>query len=297
VARRLGGDPAGSSGYMTSWLLIEQPGPWSPEAADVTLAGILDADRLARLREAGLRPLLVRRPGRHPRNGQHRHTVFVGSGHPGNHWLERLELTDLSMLAELDLEAVAMGRAGHGERVAGPLLLVCTHGSKDMCCAVLGRPLAASLAEDHAENVWEVSHVGGDRWAGNLLVVPDGFLHGQLDPAKAALVAKTAMSGQVYPDYLRGRTSAPTGWEQAAEIALRRCTGFAGADEVLATGVHPGDDPHARTVLVAARDHRYELVVRREVAPAADGGRCADRLTLTTYAVVDVRRVDTPADS
>jgi hypothetical protein len=294
VARRLGGDPAGTSGHMASWLLIELPGPWSAEAVDVTLAGILDADRLATLREAGLRPLLVRRPGRQRRTGRNRHTVFVGSGRPGNHWLERVDLTDLSMLAELDLEAVAAGRGGHGERVAGPQLLVCTHGSKDMCCAVLGRPLAAGLAKDHPENVWEVSHVGGDRWAGNLLVVPDGFLHGQLDPAKADLVAKAAMSGQVQPDYLRGRTSATTSWEQVAEIALRRRTGFAGVDDVLATEVRPGSDPNVRTVLVTARDHRYELDVRRELSPAPTGGRCTDRMTLTTYPVIDIRRVNTP---
>jgi hypothetical protein len=294
LARRLGGDQAASSGYMASWLLIEQPGSWPAEAVDVTLAGILDADRLAALRAAGLRPLLVRRPGRHPRTEQSRRTVFVASGRPGNHWLERLELPDLSRLAEVDLEAVAAGRAGHGERVDGPMLLVCTHGSKDMCCAVLGRPLATGLAEDYPENVWEVSHVGGDRWAGNLLVVPDGYLHGQLDPAKGGLVAKAAMSGQVYPDYLRGRTSATSGWAQAAEIALRRHTGFAGADDVLATEVGPGDDPNTRIVAVAAREHRYELVVRRAVTPAPAGGRCTDRLVLTTYPVVDVRRVDPP---
>jgi hypothetical protein len=290
AARLLGGDPAGTSGHMTSWLLIEQPGPWAADAVEDTLAEIVDADRMAALRAAGLRPLLIRRPGRHPRTGQARRTVFVGSGRPGNHWLERLDLTDL---ADLDLEGVAAGRSGHGQPVTGPLLLVCTHGSKDMCCAVLGRPLVAGLATDHPDRVWEVSHVGGDRWAGNLLVVPDGYLHGQLEPAKAGLIAKAAMAGQVQPDYLRGRTAAATGWEQAAEIAVRRHTGLAGIDDVIATGLAADNRPNTRTVVVAARDNRYEVIVRREVASASNGSRCTEQLTMTTYPVVDIRRVDT----
>jgi hypothetical protein len=293
VARVLGGDPAGSSGHMTSWLLVEQPGPWAPEAAADAFAQLVDGERMTVLRAAGLRPLLVRRPGRHPRTGRARRTVFVGSGRPGNHWLERLELNDPSQLAEVDLEAVAEGRRGHGRPVSGPLLLVCTHGAKDMCCAVLGRPLVTDLVRDYPERVWEVSHVGGDRWAGNLLVVPDGYLHGQLDPAKAALVAKTAMSGQVHPDHLRGRTTATSNWEQAAEIAVRRLNGPSGIDDVLATAVRPDNGELTRVVEVSAGEHRYEVVVRRQVGETSAANRCSGQFTLTTYPVVHLRRLDT----
>jgi hypothetical protein len=292
VSRLLDGDPAGTAAHMSSWLLIEQPGPWAADALEDALEGIIDTDRLAALRNAGLRPLLIRRPGRHPRAKHARRTVFVASGRPGNHWLERLDLTDRSELAALDLEAVAAGRGGHGRRVKDPMLLVCTHGSKDVCCAVLGRPLVAGLARDYPGRVWEVSHVGGDRWAGNLLVVPAGYLHGQLEPAKAGLIAKAAMSGEVHPDYLRGRTSAVTSWEQAAEITVRRHTGLAEVDDVLAVSVRPDDRPDTHVVLVAARDHRYEVAVRRRVTSMPATSRCADRLTLTTFPVVGVRRID-----
>src|SRR5262245_29178084 len=82
MARLLGGDPAGSSGHMTSWLLIEQPGPWSPDAADRAFDGIIDPHRMAELRKAGMRPLLIRRPGRHPRSADAPRTVFLASGRP-----------------------------------------------------------------------------------------------------------------------------------------------------------------------------------------------------------------------
>ncbi len=265
---------------MTSWLLIEQPGPWPQDALETTLAATFPRDVAERARAAGLRPMLIRRPGRHERTVGRR-TVFAASGMPGNRWLERLDVTDLTELATLDLEAVAAGRPGHGTPVDDPLLLVCTHGTKDMCCAVLGRPLVTALAENHPDLSWEVSHLGGDRWAGNMLVVPNGFLYGQLTPADAALVAKTALDGQVCPDGLRGRTSAAGPWEQSAEIAVRRETGLRGLDAVEAVGRHETADD-ASTVLVRAAGRHYEVTVRRQRAELGEN-RCTPQLVLSDY--------------
>jgi hypothetical protein len=292
LTRMLGGSPDGTATYMASWLLVEQPGPWRADALESAFAGAFPADRLDRARAAGLRPLLIRRPGRHQRAEGARRAVFVGGGRPGHRWLERFEITDLAELAALDLDAVAAGRSGHGEPVDGPLFLVCTHGSKDLCCAVLGRPVAAALAENHPGRSWEVSHVGGDRWAGNLLVVPDGFLHGQLTPDDAALVAKAALAGQVHPDHLRGRTSTGSRWEQCAEIAVRRHTGLREVDAVLALGepvVAAGD---ARTVLVRAGAARYAVTVRQRTTERPGAGRCAPGTAYSEYVAEGVRHTD-----
>jgi hypothetical protein len=98
---------------------------------------------------------------------------------------------------------------------------VCTHGRHDACCAERGRPVAAALARAHPEETWEVSHIGGDRFAANLLVLPAGLYYGRLDAVSALSVAGSHLAGQVDLDHLRGRS----GWPmpvQAAEIALRR---------------------------------------------------------------------------
>jgi hypothetical protein len=276
---------------MTSWLLIEQRGSWPANALAGVLAAAFPDGRLNSLAAKGLRPLLIRRPGRHPRNECAPRTVFVGSGIPGNRWLERLDYTDL---ATLDLDAVAGGRGGHGEPVHGPLFLVCTQGTKDMCCALLGRPLAAALAASHPDRTWEVSHVGGDRWAGNLLVVPDGFLHGQLEPLDAELVAKAAVHGQVEPEQLRGRTSASTPWTQYAEIAIRQHTGLRGLDDVLATSERPASptEPDAWVVTVHGADRRYDVTVRR-TRPAGDASsRCTERIVYSGFQASTIRPLD-----
>lgn len=289
MTRELGGEPAGTAARMTSWLLVEQPGSWGPDALEDVLAAMFPAERLEAARAAGLRPLLIRKPGRHAREPGAPRAVYVASGQPGNRWTERLDVADLDELAHLDLEAVAAGRRGHGEPVSGPLFLVCTHGSKDMCCAVFGRPLVASLAQNHPGRVWEVSHVGGDRWAGNLLTVPDGYLHGSLAVPEAELVAKEALSGNVRFENLRGRTSAESAWSQFAEIEIRGRTGLRGLDAVLAVAEESrGED---RRVLVDAGGRRYEVVVRRRTSTASGHSRCTARLVLSGFVAESVREV------
>ena len=289
LTRDLGGEPAGTAARMTSWLLIEQPGSWAPDALEDVLAEALPAASLDAARDAGLRPLLIRKPGRHARVPGAPRAVYVASGRPGHRWLERLDVADLGELAHLDLEAVAAGRRGHGEPVSGPLFLVCTHGSKDMCCAVFGRPLVTGLAQNHPGQVWEVSHVGGDRWAGNLLTVPDGYLHGSLAVTEAELVAKEALSGNVRLEHLRGRTSAESPWSQFAEIEIRARTGLRGLDAVLATEEESGGD--VRKVLVTGGARRYEVVVRRLPSIASGHSRCSARVVLAGFETESVREV------
>lgn len=72
--------------------------------------------------------------------------MIVASCRPGNRWLERRTVSDLSELAALDLAALAAGTPpGFGARSDEPVLLVCTQGKRDVCCARLGRPLARLL--------------------------------------------------------------------------------------------------------------------------------------------------------
>jgi hypothetical protein len=301
VARLLGGKPSGTAAFMRSWLLIEQPGPWSADVLEETLDSAFPGESRAMLEELrghGLRPLLIRRPGRHTREpNSTRRAVFFGGGDPDNRWLERTEINDLSELATLDLPAVFDTGGGLGKPVDGPIFLVCTHGTKDMCCAVLGRPLAASLHANHPGRTWEVSHVGGDRWAGNLLVVPDGFLHGQLEPNEAARVAKAALGGQVEPDHLRGRTTVGSSWSQHAEVAVRQeISGVRGVDDVLALHERPlhEDEPDSDVWVVRVRTggRLFDVTVRhRELVRSGPESRCSGMVAPPRYVTESIRPV------
>ncbi|WP_218566137.1 sucrase ferredoxin [Vallicoccus soli] len=277
AALRSGEPPAGTATPIRSWVALEHDGPWGRDVLARVLADVLEPGPRARLlaaqREAGLRPLLVRRPAPEGRRvgPSGPPTVLVGSARRGAAWLERLPLTDLRELNDLDPAAVAHGAGGLGEPVDGPVFLVCTHGAKDLCCAVRGRPVASAVARDHPGATWECTHLGGDRFAGNLLVLPDGYLHGQLDPQGAREVAAQAAAGRVVVGSLRGHTRASR-WEQVAEVEVRRRTGLTGTADVAPVRqvLRPGE---GADVVVRGGGRLFTVAVRlRDLGPRSS--RC-----------------------
>lgn len=85
-----------------------------------------------------------------------------------------------------------------------PVYLVCTHGRHDACCAVRGRPVAATLTAAYPERTWECSHIGGDRFAANVVVLPHSLFYGHVTPARAVELANQYDESAVVPDLLRG---------------------------------------------------------------------------------------------
>ena len=79
---------------------------------------------------------------------------------------------------------------------------------------------------------WQSSHVGGDRFAGNLVTLPDGVYSGRVEPSEAWAVVEAALAGRVYLPCYRGRSCYGFA-AQAAELAVREATGLLGVDEVL----------------------------------------------------------------
>lgn len=241
LAGQLGEPHAGTATAIRSWLLLEQRGPWSRGSCDAVLEQVLPTDRLAQLTglraTAGLRPLLIRRPGR-SRSGPL--TVLLASSVAGRSWIERLTVDDLHEVAAVDLARLAAGEPGQGEPVTEPVYLVCTHGAKDLCCAVQGRPVAAALAAVAPDEVWECTHLGGHRFAANVAVLPDGLLYGRVPPERAAEIALTHTAGRLVPDLLRGRTRDPVA-AQAAEVALRRSQQLTGLTDVTVVDTRPGE--------------------------------------------------------
>lgn len=67
-------------------------------------------------------------------------------------------------------------------------ILVCTHGSNDVCCGKFGYPIYDELRYGYAAEsggslrVWRTSHIGGHRFAPTLIDFPEGRYWGHLEP-------------------------------------------------------------------------------------------------------------------
>jgi hypothetical protein len=208
---------------VRTFLLVEHPGPWGVDALrDARMPDGIGPELQARAAATRTKVILIRRPSGASKAAEGVR-AFLGYSHHCDPWLETTVLDDLHGVHDLDLEALAAGRSPGLTPHTAPVLAVCTHGRHDTCCAERGRPVAAGLATAYPEETWEASHIGGDRFAGNLLVLPYGLYFGRLDPASARGVARLLAAGELDLDHLRGRSGLATPL-QAAEAALRRHT-------------------------------------------------------------------------
>jgi hypothetical protein len=91
--------------------------------------------------------------------------------------------------------------------------------------------VARALSSCHPARTWETSHLGGDRFAANLVCFPHGLYFGRVPPDQVASVADAYSHGTIDLNYYRGRSSWPID-VQAAEYWLRRETALVGVDDV-----------------------------------------------------------------
>jgi hypothetical protein len=235
---------AGTASTVTRWLLVEHPHAWAADALDSRGLPTEVADHLSALwRRYRIRVLLVRRRPRTRRGHLHCFAAWTGAREP---WVGRIHFEDLRDLL-----------------------------SHDACCGLIGRPVADALAEWWPDDTWECTHVGGDRFAGNVVCLPLGVYFGRLDRTSAPVVLAGYLDGRVDLEHYRGKTCYPFP-VQAAELWVRRTLRLDGLADVVPTEWATG---RVRFALAGGRE-----VTARVRTVAADAER-----TLTCTAGSAVR--------
>jgi hypothetical protein len=202
-----------------AWLLAEHPGPWPHEAAEAGFPEPL-AETVAAAAALGIRVQLIRRPGPVERLTPEQPRVMYAGWTAGDEpWLRRgtvavgLDGTaqDLDLAAPgLDLAALAAGQEiSFGEPTPGPVFLICGHARRNACCGRLGVSLARTLADRYPGQVWQTTHVGGHRFAANLVILPHGLYYGPVGAAEAAAAIAAYGRGEIVVDRYRGRAGQP----------------------------------------------------------------------------------------
>jgi hypothetical protein len=257
----------GTADRVDVWILLEYRPTWKARALEqssltpATLAW-LERSRAA-LEDAGLtsRPQLVRQP--EIEGAEVRLLVGVGG------YLLEFCGTGYEFLEGIDLRAVAANPSAC-RRLEEPRYFVCTNGQRDLCCARFGLPTYAALRERVGPRVWQVTHLGGHRFAPNVLVLPQGVLYGRVDAAAVDEFVATIEAGGLHFPTMRGRTRYPPAVQAAEAVSGRSglqvasVAGDAGAARVT---FDSADGP----VVVAVRQSEQPMMVLKSCGDDAPG--------------------------
>lgn len=272
----------GTASAGRTWLLLELSGAWghtaflqSPSIIDPQLGRAV----VRRAEAAKMRIAAIRRHGRRPRPPRWR--WYVAHAEPGAEALFGGEVSDPHEYLDIALDG------SDGRRVEGPLIAVCAHGKHDQCCAVRGRAAVSAIAAEFPESTWECSHLGGDRFAATMLILPEGLCYGRVDSTDAAGLVRLYLDGRLDDRFLRGRTSLPHA-VQAAQHYARRELGDDRIDAFAPLEVDPGEGTTrvvlrngAGAVEVTVRDEMSEPLLSQCSASVAGRVRTFELVSLT----------------
>jgi hypothetical protein len=222
------------------WLLIENSEPWGRNAVKDSSIPAAVKEHLASLSRTSkrIRVQLIKQASRTswPRK------MFVAfTPQTGAHMLA-VQLSSYEDLLRLTADDLLEQKVALDNRpCSSPLYLVCTHGVHDKCCAKFGFATYKFMRGIDADNVWQTTHVGGDRFASNVITFPTGVYYGHVDDRSARAIIEAETNGRIFLERYRGRTCfGPHG--QVAEYFVRRESGIRDANLLRREWVRPNEE-------------------------------------------------------
>lgn len=243
------GEPLlGTAVEVDVWLLLEYKPTWKAKAledndlADETRAWI---DRtLAAVAQSGrkARAQFIRRPELDVAET----TLFVAEDGK----LQRFQGEGYREIQQLEIDSADL------EEVAEPHYFVCTNGQRDRCCARYGLPVYQELRGSVGARAWQTTHLGGHRFAPNVLVLPQGAVYGRVFAEAAVDFVATIETGELAVDHLRGRSAYPP----QAQVAETLIDGACALKDVNGSAVTFETPTGTSTVDVQPADTPYEVI-------------------------------------
>lgn len=250
----------GTAAHTQAYLLLEHSGAWGEKAVDESEIPEQVKARLKELAKQirGLKTLLIKTQRQQRQASGFR--FFAAALSSLSPRLYAFMLADYTELLALDIPAMLSGETAYAAHLwHTPLYLVCANGRRDPCCARHGLPvyhaLSAAVESSAEAQVWQCTHVGGHRFAANVICLPHGVLYGRVRADNALAILDADRSGRIYLPNLRGRVCHPP-VAQAAEYFLRQRRGEF--------------DLHAIHLLEVQEISAGEWAVRFETHPAGE---------------------------
>ena len=201
----------GTATQVNVWLLLEYKPVWRAKAVednDLATATKVWIDRTVDAVEARGRKARVQFI-RRPELDTALTTLFVAESGA----LRRFQGDGYAEIQHLDIDRAQM------DEVHDPQYFVCTNGQRDLCCARYGLPVYAELRALVGERTWQTTHLGGHRFAPNVLTLPQGVIYGRVFAADVPDFTTRVEKGELSRRHLRGRSAYPPE-AQVAETLL-----------------------------------------------------------------------------
>lgn len=257
---------AGTADPVDVWLMLEYPMSWKAKVLeDNQLAEITRqwlADSIGSLQAQGLkvRPQFIRQPE------YERDSLRLIVATADLCW--QLEGQGYGVLHDVQLDDFLSSVPPGGERLEQPLYFVCMNGQRDRCCARFGRPIYNALREQFGDRVWQVSHLGGHRFAPNILTLPQGGVYGRVTDANLQAFADAVERDELHFESLRG-----LGWHNKAVQAAQVFSARQGLVPVSAEETASG---HTKVVFSVSEGESISITVGQSSSPVLALASCKD---------------------
>ena len=297
LSRQSGEQTYGTASVGGVWLLLEYPYEWRPHALEGSALSPEVKTCLTTILKTVAHSRLLFVKQQRARSGET--SLFVVNAREREPFVVRFGLSSYEQLLKVNVRDVARARTlDGGSPTDEPLFLVCTHGRRDKCCAKFGYPLYKALQPRAGQRLWQSSHVGGDRFAANLVCFPEGLFYAHVTEESARAILDEYDARRLVLEKYRGRAcySYPV---QAAEFFVRRRTGLRGLDELRGRSYERLGERSWRVTFLApggGRVHEARVSSRQSEFQNYVTCHATEEHTVVQFSLDDYRESEAPAE-
>ena len=249
----------GSAPHVGLWIFLEVRDVWEPKNLETnSLPGVANDwldDAMARGEAEGLMPRV--QFIRHRRRSADPLTVMIFR----DGILRRQEIGDYRELTDINPLDSQMPQFEEA------LYFVCTHARRDICCSREGLPTWQRLDDLSNGRAWQTTHLGGHRFAPNVLTFPTARSYGRVRVDEVDAFFAAIEAGNVPTRFLRGNSALPPDAQACEPIILSKQGRYVSVSDTnvkyeTETGMHTTPIPAKSNleILAGCREREWKTV-------------------------------------
>ena len=204
--------------------------------------------------------------------------------------LFEFDLSDYEEILDLDVDEMLSGESNLRGRA---LFLICTNGAHDKCCGKYGVPVyLEAVKREDGFMIWQCTHLGGHRFAANVLFMPYGIYYGRVDLGSVSELIEDAKNRHIRIENYRGRCCYSRE-VQAAEYFLRDNTGISDLNSIRFNGAKRSGSDISVEFHSVTDEIVYQIQVQEDKDSLMTLTSCKDeeKSLVTQYRFVEFKRL------